>query len=144
VKTIYTADVAPNPTPCAPKQTPIGKRIALAAIGTLGVAAALSLGGTIQISGTPLNAPDSTVIAACSPPWMHEDQPCVTVPDRDHVNSGPDGGLKGDTGGDQGGGKSDTGENPGPVQTGNDPGDPDTGGGGGSCTNLDILCHEPK
>ncbi|BBY06942.1 hypothetical protein MNVI_22600 [Mycobacterium noviomagense] len=128
--TIHTSDRIPYPIPRVPKPIPMGRRVALAAVGTLGVAAALGLGGTIQVGHAPSTVPGSTVTAL---------GPCFG-PHRQPIPCPGPGGTVGGTEGYQG--SSDTGENPGPVQTGNDPGDPSPGG---TCIAEMARegCHQP-
>jgi hypothetical protein len=114
--TIHTAGLISYPIPRARKPIPMGRRVAVAAVSTLGVAAVLGLGGTIDVGGTSSSVPGSTVTAL---------GPCFG-PHRQPIPCPGSGGTVGGTEGYQGSG--DTGENPGPVQTGNDPGDPSPGG----------------
>jgi hypothetical protein len=120
------------PIPRAPKPMPINKRVTLAAVGTLGVAAALGLGGTIQAVAALSSVPGSTVIALGECLGPHgKPIPC---PGPGGTVSGPGGGGAGSYGG---------------GAFGNDP-DPDTPpgswpaeGGGGDCVGDEIVCHEP-
>jgi uncharacterized membrane protein len=64
MNTIHTPDPTRYPIPRASKPMPIGKRVALAAVGTLGVVAALGLGATIEAVAAPSSVPSSTATAA--------------------------------------------------------------------------------
>jgi hypothetical protein len=125
-----------NPTsyPITRRMTPmsIGKRVTLAAVGTLGVAAALGLGGTIQTVAAPSSVPGSAVIALgpCFGPH-HEPIPCP----------GPGQTVDPREGGVGGGGTGGAGGN-GSIQEGNDPGGY---GGGDYCHPVsdETACHQP-
>ena len=141
--------------------TSIGKRLTLAAVGTVGVAAALGL-AAFEHTGSPLPTPAASSSAIPSPAGAGRGPIAITVswcPSPTPTKGNRQGthppiqpfstqtcGANGSVSGPDGGGQGDTGENPGGVQTGNDPGDPNTppsGGGGGNCIGLEIECHQP-
>ena len=141
------------------KPMSIGKRLTLAAVGTVGVAAALGLAAFEHTDSTlpgPAASPAGSGrgLTAITVSWCPS--PTPTKPGRPgHPPIQPFStqtcGANGSVSGPDGGGKGDTGQNPGPVDTGNGPGDPNTppsgqpsgGGGGGNCIGLEIECHQP-
>ena len=188
MRTNHLPDPAGNTLLHEVKPLSIGKRVALAAAGTIGVGAALGLtvfGHTGSVLPTPAAAivapgasthagpvfgiasandsgpsptdfvtvpasapgPSTIAVSWCptSPPTNPPKSPGTHPPIRPAALDmcGSDGSVSGP----DGGGTGDTGENPGPIGTGNDPGDPNTppseGGGGGNCIGDEIECHQP-
>jgi hypothetical protein len=167
----------PDPTgytiPLEVKPMSIGKRVALAAAGSLVVGAALGLAAFAHTDALPhgaaatIMAPASSANPGPSAPSSSTiaiSYPCPTNPPTNPYKSpgtrnpirpaawdpcGADGSVSGP----DGGGTGNTGVNPGPVETGNDPGDPPTppsqgqgaGGSGGAnnCVGDEIVCRQP-
>jgi hypothetical protein len=115
----------------APKPMATAKRVTLAAVGTLGVAAALGLGGTAQAVAAPSSGPGSTGIAlgTCFD-WQGRQIACP-----------PPGGSFFPGGG--GAGSYDGGASPSDPVPDTPPDSWPAEGGGGNCVGDEIVCHDP-